>query len=64
MTRLILYIAVAYIVWRIVMVYVRKTKSPRQNIGGQRSEERIDPSRGPDIDYSKVRDAEWRDKTK
>ena len=63
MTKLIIFIAVAFILWRIVRAYVNRTAKPKTPVGGQqRREERIDPSRGPEIDYSKVRDADWREK--
>ena len=63
MVRLIIYIAIALILWRIVRAYMNHTTKPKTPVGGaQRREESIDPSRGPEIDYSKVRDADWREK--
>ncbi|MBC8145227.1 MAG: hypothetical protein H7X80_06545 [bacterium] len=63
MTRLILYIAIAFILWRIVRAFMNRAATPKHEIGGKgRNEQRIDPQRGPEIDYSKVRDADWREK--
>jgi hypothetical protein len=60
--RLILYLAVAFIIWRIVRSFASSASSHQPTVGGPPPrEERLDPQRRVDIDYTKVRDADFRD---
>lgn len=61
MSKLLLWLAIGFILWRIVRSFTRRTPSAPQVREQQRTEERIESRRGPDIDYSRVRDADYRD---
>lgn len=62
MGRLLLYLAIGFIIWRIVRALVGRPAPSQRNVAGPHErEQRIDPPRGPEIDYSKVRDAEYRE---
>jgi hypothetical protein len=59
--KLLLYIAIAFILWRIVRSFMRPAP-PKNAVGGPAARERvIDPPRGAEIDYSKVQDASYRE---
>jgi hypothetical protein len=61
MTRLIITLAVLFILWRIVRTWANRSAQSKPPVGGApRREERLDPRR-TDIDYTNVRDAEWRE---
>lgn len=62
MGKFLLYLAIAFIIWRIVVTLSRKGSAPTTQVRGTPPpEERIEPRRGPEIDYSRVRDAEYRE---
>ncbi|HVK38194.1 MAG TPA: hypothetical protein VNA88_06665 [Candidatus Kapabacteria bacterium] len=62
MGKFLLYLAIAFIIWRIVVTLSRKGSAPTTQVrGAPPPEERVAPRRGPEIDYSRVRDAEYRE---
>jgi hypothetical protein len=71
MARFLLYIAITFILYQIARAFVRRLLGPRPRprrpAANNPEPERVDPSRtplpvkGPRIDYSKVRDARYRD---
>ena len=62
MGKFLLYLAIAFILWRIVTSLSRKGSAPTTQVrGAPPREERVEPRRGPEIDYSRVRDAEYRE---
>ena len=60
--RLVLYIAIGFILWRIVRALMRKAPPERQIPRETVRNEQVEMPRGPEIDYSRVRDAEWRER--
>jgi hypothetical protein len=62
MTRLLLYLAIAYIIWRVVRVWAAKARRPPDLPRRDRTEQVDDRRRdAPPIDYTNVRDARYRD---
>jgi hypothetical protein len=58
--RFLLYIAIAFIIWRIVRGMMRPS-TPRPTVRTTPREERVERGRGIDIDYTRVRDADYRE---
>lgn len=65
MSRLILYLAIAYIIWQLARGWARKAGSPPNPPPlERRSEQPLRPPRtnATDIDYTRVKEAKFKDK--
>ena len=61
MTRLLLYLAIAYIIWRVVRAWARPARSTHDLPRRDRTEQVHHRREPPSIDYGEVRDARYRE---
>ena len=62
MLRVILLLAIAFILWRIYRTLSQRSAPPSTPVGGRPSSGQVERTRPAPIDYSRVRDASYRER--